>query len=44
MLPIFISKAYTRIETVAPMDGIHKGWVLLADVKECLDSLRGGAP
>ena len=42
VLPIFISKAYTRIETVAPMDGIHNGWVLLADVKECLDSLRGG--
>lgn len=40
VITAFIEKGYTRIETVAPLEGIHLGWVLLSDVKSCLESLR----
>jgi hypothetical protein len=32
--------AWRRIEQVAPMYGIHTGWVLLSEVKAALNSLR----
>jgi len=35
-----LNKAWMRIEQVAPMDGIHTGWVLLEEVKAALNSLR----
>ena len=44
VITAFIEKGYTRIETVAPLEGIHLGWVLLSDVKSCLESLRATTP
>ena len=44
VITAFIEKGYTRIETVAPLEGIHLGWVLLSDVRSCLESLRATTP
>lgn len=35
-----LEKAWVRIETMAPYEGTHLGWVLLSDVKAVLNGLR----
>ena len=35
-----LNKAWIRIETVAPEEGVHCGWVLLSEVKAAIESLR----
>ena len=35
-----LNKAWIRIETVAPDEGIHSGWVLISEVKATIKSLR----
>jgi hypothetical protein len=35
-----LDKVWMRIDQVAPMEGIHLGWILLSEVKAALNSLR----